>query len=66
MEQEDIVRSEEEFTQRMAEEVFDESTGEVGAMVLLELAQVLVEVIHFRLLEIFVPLLFEVTADLAF
>ena len=31
VEQEDIVRSEEEFTRRMAEEVFDESTGEVGA-----------------------------------
>lgn len=44
----------------------DSATGEVGAVVLLELAQVLVEVIHFRLLEIFVPLLLEVTADLAF
>ena len=43
MEQEDIVRSEEEFTQRMAEEVFDESTGEVGAMEELDLYNIQVD-----------------------
>ena len=40
MEQEDIVRSEEEFTQRMVEEIVDESTGEVGNMEELDLYQI--------------------------
>ena len=43
MEQEDIVRSEEEFTQRMVEEIVDESTGEVGNMEELDLYQIQVD-----------------------